>query len=132
MKISKTIPPIKLSDHACQRARERFQWSSGTLEVMAERAYKCGLKRHHINGTLKEYVDSKTKDFTEKNIILYNGSMYIFSDNYKLITVWPLKNYYRALSRLFQKFCKLNCLILTSDLLFDTSNFLFDFFGFVG
>jgi hypothetical protein len=86
---------------------------------MAEKAFKRGLKRHNINGTLKKYVDAKTKNLSTKNIVLYNGSMYIFSDNHKLITVWPLKNFYRALANLFQKFCKLDCLILTSDFLFD-------------
>ncbi|HXR84781.1 MAG TPA: hypothetical protein VN722_10755 [Hanamia sp.] len=121
MNFKKKISPIRISTHAIERARERFQWSSGTVEVMAEKAFKSGLKRHHINGTLKKYVDSKTKDFTGKNIVLYNGSIYIFSDNYKLITIWPLKSFYRSLANLFQKFCKLDCLILSS-------NFLFDFF----
>jgi hypothetical protein len=122
MNSKKKVSPIRLSNHACERARERFQWSSGTLEVMAEKAFKSGLKRHHINGALKEYVDYKTKDVSDKHIILYNGSIYIFSENYNLITVWPLKNFYRSLANLFQKFCKLDCLIITS-------NFLYDFFA---
>lgn len=56
----------------------------------------------------------------------------IESDYQTITTIWPLKAFYRSLANLFQKFSKLNCLYLTSDLLFDTSNFVFDFFGLAG
>lgn len=96
--------PIKLSTHACKRARERYQWSSDTLERIAKKAFESGLKRNNAKGILKKYLDSKYKNHIDKkSFYIYGETIYVFSDEKKLITVLPLPLAYRALAKVLQQ-----------------------------
>ena len=94
--------PIRLTTHACERARQRYRWNSQTLNRMALKAFEQGLKRKNTKGYLKIYLDKRWE--THKKVShfrLYGEIVFVFYYN-NLITLWPLPAELRSLAKVFR------------------------------
>ena len=110
---NKTMPTLQLSLHACKRARQRLQWNTNTLERMAQRALSSGLKRNNTKGSLKKYLDEKYEKYPDKKLFyLYGETVYLFSDEKKLITMWQLPLQFRSLAKVLREKLQNNSLAL--------------------
>lgn len=110
---NKIIPALQLSMHACKRARQRFQWNTNTLERMAQRALISGLKRDNTKGNLKKYLDEKYEKYPDKkHFYLYGKTVYLFSDEKKLITMWQLPHQFRSLAKVLREKLQNNSLVV--------------------
>jgi hypothetical protein len=91
--------PIRLTTHACERARQRYRWNPETLNRMALKAFKQGLKRKNTKGYLKDYLDESWERHQKvSHFRLYGEIIFVFSEN-NLITLWPLPSQLRSLAR---------------------------------
>lgn len=75
---------MNITQHAYQRARERFRWKPETLERMAKRAVKKGETVDDVTGLAKFHVGKHGKESR-----LYGHIVYVIKDE-KLITLMPV------------------------------------------
>jgi hypothetical protein len=94
--------PIRLTTHACERARQRYRWNSETLNRMALKAFEQGLKRKNTKGYLKVYLDERWEKYQRiSHFRLYGEIIFVFSHN-NLVTLWPLPSQLRSLAKAFR------------------------------
>lgn len=85
-----TYPPVCITEHAKERARERLKWNAETLEKMSERAMNIGVKHSDTRGKLNRFMSKiYLQHKTANNTRIYGEHIYIFADNV-LITVIQL------------------------------------------
>lgn len=95
--------PIRLTIHACERARQRYRWNSQTLSRMAIKAFETGLKRKNTKGYLKIYLDKSWEKYSKNpNFRLHGEIIFVFCNN-KLVTLWPLPAKLRPLAKVFRQ-----------------------------
>lgn len=111
---------IILTDHAEQRMIERGNYRRSSTYRMAEKAYKYGISQFQTTGDLNSYfshLESNTKKQKkkkyERDMIIYNGKVFIFEDTQKqdddgntiiiLITMWLLPSQYKDTAAALQK-----------------------------
>jgi hypothetical protein len=86
---------IRLTDHAIDRAKERFGWNKDTLYRMAEKAFTEGIKHKDTKSHLSKYI---TKLWFEhkhsNNTRIYGENIYFFATN-TLCTVYHIPNHLR-------------------------------------
>jgi hypothetical protein len=90
-------PKYYATHHACQRAKERLNWTPKTLNRMLPRIFTQGLCIENTKGTLRRYLSNRLKDAPEgTKLRVYGEYLYIFREH-GLITLFPLhsdlKNY---------------------------------------
>jgi hypothetical protein len=91
--------PIRLTTHACERARQRYRWNSETLNRMALRAFEQGLKRNNTKGHLKVYLDESWERHQRvSHFRLYGEIIFVFCHD-SLVTLWPLPSQLRSLAK---------------------------------
>jgi len=92
---------ICVSEHACERLRERAGLNKKAVHKMAEKAYWCGVKHGETHGSLFKYISGLTKNSNKgTDIRLYGDIVYIFNISQKdnagkeiiLVTVFHLPN----------------------------------------
>ena len=83
--------PIKITEHAYERAKERLRFKSEVLDKMAAVAYEEGLKHSESKGLLKKYItslffqygggemESKSWGMEEGVLISGNDAVYIIN-----------------------------------------------------
>lgn len=93
---------IRLTKHACKRARQRYRWNSQTLNRIALRAFESGLKSNNTKGYLKNYLDQTSEEHCRtSNLRLYGETVFVFYNNI-LITLWALPPELRSLAKVFR------------------------------
>lgn len=99
---------VSISEHACDRARQRFRWNEQTLQRMSEKAYKFGLEYKNSNGYLKKYFEAlKHNHKANSTIKLYGETIFIFY-SHTLVTMWQLPLMLRPIARALKGKHKLN------------------------
>lgn len=78
------------TDHAYNRAKERFSWKKKTLDRMMRKAYYEGITHADTVGTLNSYITDLWSQYERaNNIRIYGENIYLFRFN-KLITLYRL------------------------------------------
>lgn len=81
---------IEATDHAYERAKERFRWRKRTLDRMMKKAYNEGITHADTVGSLNNYITEVWAKYkSANNIRIYGENMYLFRFN-KLITLYRL------------------------------------------
>ncbi len=90
---------IIVTDHAYDRLKERNNWSRGTVDRMAPKIFKLGVRAHEVKGYLKAWVEKKQAEAKNDEIyLLYGDIVYLYHSPTdraaKLITAFsaPTKN----------------------------------------
>ena len=97
-----SFSPVHITEHAQERARERFSMSEKSLARIAERAWYMGLSRRQSKGRLRRYFDDCWESYeTADNIRLYGQYVFIFSGQV-LLTLWHLPVAYRKHAQVLQ------------------------------
>ena len=80
-----------VTNHGKKRVRERVGLKSKAVQTNADRAYKDGLDRLELSGSLRRYADYLYHQSGDDNIRvkIYNSMVYIFHNSI-LITTIPL------------------------------------------
>lgn len=89
---------VIITDHAYDRAKERFSLSAKSLDRMAPKALRQGIGISDCKGELKKYIGSLQKEAAQVRI--YGEVIYLFYDN-KLITVYKVPNEFKRHVRYF-------------------------------
>jgi len=84
---------VKLSEHAIDRARERFKWNRSALERMTAKALAEGVGSGDFSGSLKRYLDKLQIQHRHRDVIL--GDVIFVFGNETLITVLNLPKEFR-------------------------------------
>ena len=92
---------VVLTDHACQRARERFHWTSQTLLRMAHRALQCGVAPGDTGGLLNYFLHSRAPTDDAACPFLYGENIYVFATGLNNAPV-VLMTIYRAPQQLLR------------------------------
>lgn len=80
------------TEHAYQRAKERFSWKKKTLERMSNRAFKKGIKYEQTKGNVRDHINLLFSSHGNcNNTRIYGETIYLFED-FKLITLYRLNN----------------------------------------
>jgi hypothetical protein len=79
---------VKISDHARERAYERFKIDASQLKFLANKALDAGIDVFQ-DETLRDMFLEKSENKNPSGIYLYEGIVYVFIDDI-LITVYPL------------------------------------------
>lgn len=83
---------VKITEHAFDRAKERFRLNQSAFKKLVERAYLQGVRHRDTSGRLKKYLDMLyMKHQTANNIRIYGLIVYLFCNN-TLVTVIHLPN----------------------------------------
>lgn len=78
---------IKITEHAYERGEQRFKLGRKSLERLAEKAYRLGVRRRDSCGTLRKYFDEKRP---YSNCLRIYGN-YVFAFNCQtLLTCYQL------------------------------------------
>lgn len=83
---------FKITEHAYDKAKERFGWSKATLDRMVERIYWNGIWNQNLHGKLKEFVEDKRERYpTVKNARIYGQDIFLFQGT-TLVTCYRVPN----------------------------------------
>lgn len=86
------ISLVLITEHAYDRAKERFGWKSKVLDKMAEKAFLEGIKHKNTKGSLMRYLTKLWFKYKHcNNVRIYGENIFFFCDN-RLITVYQLPN----------------------------------------
>lgn len=92
--------PIKITEHAYERAKERLRFKSEVLDKMAAVAYEEGLKHSESKGLLKKYITSLFFQYGKaNNIRIYGEVIYLFASS-TLITVYQVPSHLKKYLKL--------------------------------
>lgn len=81
---------MKITDHAYDRAKDRFRWKKKTIERMAKRALENGMSHKDTKGSLRKYFSGLwDKNKSANNIRIYGENVYLFS-GVTLITLYRI------------------------------------------
>ena len=81
-----------VSDHARKRMRERNGLNKKSIDRIADKAYKYGLKHGETTGRLNKWITKLYFVNRDANSIrIYGDKVYIFSNDF-LITVFKVPN----------------------------------------
>ncbi len=96
--------PLAITDHAIQRAEERFGWKKDTLDRMAEKAWDKGVTRKHFSGQLRDWLDKRIEKFDSGHrTCIYGDAVFVFHGRV-LVTILRLPNdFKRAVARADKK-----------------------------
>ena len=93
---------IEITEHAYERAKERFSLNKAALERFANSAYKNGIKQSDTVGQLKKYIAKLWHKYkTANNIRIYGEIIFIFCDN-RLITLYHIPNEFKRVLKHFR------------------------------
>lgn len=93
---------IIITDHAYDKAKERFSFSKPALERVAGKAYREGITHSSSSGNLKKYITKLWFDYKKAdNIKIYGEIIFFFSKNI-LITVYQIPHSLRKLANKIQ------------------------------
>ena len=82
---------ITATQHAYDRARERFSWKPKTLDRMMEKAFESGVKHKDTKSALGKHISRLRKKYPFcNNVRIYGEDIYFFS-GHKLITLYRLE-----------------------------------------
>lgn len=79
---------VKISEHARQRAYERFNMDASQLKFYSNKALDEGIDVFQ-DEALREMFLEKSENKNPSGIYLFEGVCYVFSDDV-LVTVYPL------------------------------------------
>lgn len=98
----KTEGVVIITNHAYDRAKERFSLSKKAVDRFAEKAFTKGLKQEDTNGQLKKYIHSLWLDCeTANNIRIHGEVIFFFTDN-KLVTLYQVPLEFRKILKHFR------------------------------
>lgn len=81
---------LEITQHAYDRAKERFRWKSKSLEKMAQKAYEVGIQHSDTAGKLNKYIYKVYSQYrTANRIRIYGNVIYLFR-NQMLITLYQI------------------------------------------
>lgn len=84
--------PVIITNHAYDRAKERFKLKSQSLDKLAQRAFDGGTKHGDTKGRLNKYITKLWFEHkTANNVRVYGEYLLIFADS-TLITLYHLPN----------------------------------------
>ena len=78
---------LKITEHAYERAEQRFNLRRTSIERMAYKAFELGVRRRDSCGTLRRYFDEK-KPYSN-TLRIYGDYVFAFN-NHVLITCYKL------------------------------------------
>jgi len=82
------------TNHAYERAKERFGWNHKTLDKMMGKAFNEGICHNNTKGALSKYISRIWNDHKHcNNIRVYGEDFYFFCDN-RLITLYRVETKY--------------------------------------
>ena len=82
-----SMDKIKITNHAYERGEQRFNLRRDSLDRMANKAFKIGVRRRDSCGTLRRYFDEK-KPYSN-TLRIYGDYVFAFN-NHVLITCYKL------------------------------------------
>jgi len=87
---------ISISQHAFQRAKERFSLNEKSLQRLSERAFSEGIKRKDVKfGKFGRFLDRLfLSKLTADNIRVYGEIIFFFRGSH-LVTLYQLPNEYK-------------------------------------
>jgi hypothetical protein len=98
-----TESSIIITDHAYDRAKERFSLSRKALLRISVRAFNEGVKHSDTTGRLNKYISGVWNEYkTADNIRIYGEILFLFVSN-RLITVYQIPNNLKGLIKKFKK-----------------------------
>lgn len=100
---------IVITEHAQQRARERLNWSRGSLERMVDRVFYFGIAVDRARGRVARYLEA-AQDTADVMVRAYGEHLYIFAQDplhadIALVTVYEVPVPLRPLLRKHRLAC---------------------------
>mgnify|MGYP000847802410 CR=1 FL=1 len=100
---------IKITTHARQRAEERLNWSTHTLERMIDRVFYFGIAAEHARGRVARYLEA-AQDTADVVVRAYGEHLYVFAKDplrttIALVTVYEVPVPIRPLLRKHRLAC---------------------------
>ena len=89
------LPPmlmrIKISNHAYERAKDRFGWSKDVLNKMMDRVVEKGISNSQTKTHLHKYISGLTLRHGSSNVKIYGENIFFFKGD-TLTTLYRLPN----------------------------------------
>lgn len=83
---------VTITKHAYNRARKRLSWRPETLERMAKRALRKGIKHDDADKILDQFfIKTYKNQYKANNVRIYGENVYIFKDRV-LLTIFRAPN----------------------------------------
>lgn len=80
----------QLTQHACDRGRERFRLKPASVQRMAEMALEKGIRATDTAGDLKRYLETKRMTHPGTSLRIYGEVVFVFGVRDVLVTFWAL------------------------------------------
>lgn len=94
---------IIITQHAYDRAKQRFSWKPDVLDKMAKKAFIEGIQHKELKSKLHKYITKIWfKHRSCNNVRIYGENIFFFSNNI-LITTYQLPNDLRKYIKLSNK-----------------------------
>ena len=84
---------MEITQHAFDRAKERYNLNEKSFTRLAEKAFNEGHRQDSLKGKLKKYVNYLAKEYKSTPIIF--GELLFFFKNDKLITTYQLPSEFK-------------------------------------
>ena len=80
----------QLTQHACERGRERFRLKPASVQRMAALALEKGIRTDDTAGELHRYLFGKRAAHPGTSLRIYGEIVFVFGVRDVLVTFWPL------------------------------------------